>query len=74
MSDYNDIKADILRYYACLLGSTVLYSSDISQTLQSLVTTKLHEDNYSNLIADVTLEEKQLVVKGMPNNKITSPG
>lgn len=54
------------------MGSTApSSSSDISKSLQTLVTTTLHED-YSDLIAYVTVEEMHLVVKGMPNNK--SPG
>lgn len=72
LSDSDDIKAEILWHYEKLLGSAIPSSSDTLQSLQALMTTIMHEEYYSDLIVEVTIEEIHLVIKSMPNNK--SPG
>lgn len=66
------IKAEILHHYEGLLGSAEAPSPHIFQSLQSLLTTKLHDDEHPMLLADVTSEEVYSVVKGLLINK--SPG
>lgn len=71
LSGCTAIKAEILRYYECPLGSSAAPNPNTLQILR-LLTTRLQDAYHSRLIANVTLEEIVFVVKVLPNNK--SPG